>query len=182
MPILRSDVDLRARMIRAGEHATAPLPLGPLPARELRAALTQLIDETLLAGEAERLGVARPTERDLARERARLANLAGGATRLGALLDALGADRREVDAHAARRASVSVFLVANLDAAPPTDAEVAEFHARTGEHPFGDRPLEDVRDALRAYMMQQRLQAAVGRWVTRLRARVPVWVHPDFET
>jgi hypothetical protein len=178
--ILRSDVDLRARMRLAGREPESALPLGPLPLALQIATLDELIGETLIAMEAARVQIGTPTERDIARERARLTTLAGGPTRLGELLAALGADAAEVDAAAERRASVAVFLVANLDASLPSDAEVERVY-EGGRHPFMDRPLDDVREALRAYLMQAKLEIAVARWVGTLRDRVTVRVHPDFQ-
>jgi hypothetical protein len=177
--ILRSDVDLRARMHLAGSVDDDALPLGPLPRDLLRATLDELVGETLIAMEAARVQIGAATERDIARERARLATLAGGPTRLRALLAALGADMAEVDQAAARRASVAVFLVANLDASVPSDAEVERVYA-SGNHPFADLALDDVREPLRAYVMQSKLETAVARWVSTLRGRVSVHVHPDF--
>lgn len=178
--ILRSDVDLRARMRLAGRDEAGALPLGPLPLELQVATLDELVGETLIAMEAARVQIGAPTERDIARERARLTTLAGGPTRLGELLAALGADIAEVDASALRRASVAVFLVANLDASLPSDAEVERVY-EGGRHPFTDRPLEDVREPLRAFLMQSKLEIAVARWVATLRARVTVRVHADFQ-
>ncbi len=178
--ILRSDVDLRARMRLAGREEEGALPLGPLPLDLQIATLDELIGETLIAMEAARVQIGAPTERDVARERARLTTLAGGPMRLGELLAALGADAAEVDAAAQRRASVAVFLVANLDASLPSDAEVERVY-EGGRHPFVDRPLEDVREPLRAFLMQAKLEIAVARWVGTLRDRVTVRVHADFQ-
>jgi len=178
--ILRSDVDLRARMRLAGRDEGGALPLGPLPLDLQVATLEELVGETLIAMEAARVQIGAPTERDIARERARLTTLAGGPNRLAELLQALGADVAEVDASALRRASVAVFLVANLDASLPSDAEVERVY-EGGRHPFADRPLDDVREPLRAYLMQSKLEIAVARWVGTLRDRVTVRVHADFQ-
>ena len=75
---------------------------------------------------------------------------------------------------------VAVFLVANLDASLPSDAEVERVY-EGGRHPFVDRPLEDVREPLRAFLMQAKLEIAVARWVGTLRDRVTVRVHADFQ-
>lgn len=178
--ILRSDVDLRARMRLAGRTDAGALPLGPIPLDLQVATLEELVGETLIAMEAARVQIGAPTERDIARERARLTTLAGGPARLQELLAALGADVAEVEASALRRASVAVFLVANLDASLPSDAEVERVY-EGGRHPFAGQPLDDVREALRAYLMQSKLETAVQRWVGTLRDRVTVRVHADFQ-
>jgi len=173
--ILRSDVELRARMALGGQEGE-PLPARSLPPDLLSATLDQLIGELLIAREAERVRVSTPDERDLAREMARFEEEAGGADRLAALLERLGASRGEVEAMARRRALVAAFLQANLEGTTVvTDAELDRAY-ETGEHPFTDRPIEEVRGDLRAWLSRRALDRAVRRWVSVLRARTTVRV------
>ncbi|MEM1416175.1 MAG: hypothetical protein AAGH15_14810 [Myxococcota bacterium] len=173
--ILASDVELRARIRLAGQ-TSGPLPLGPLPAGLLRATLDELVGEVLIAREADRIQVASPAATDVARERRRLLRLAGGQARLEALLGALGASDGEVEAMAERRARVRVFLQANLAGeARVTDAQLEEAFA-TGEHPFLGQELDDVREAMRVYLVRQALDRALRRWIEVLRGRSVVRV------
>ena len=178
--ILRSDVELRARIALSGqaENATG---FEALPPDLLRATLDQLIGEALIAREAERVRVSSPSEADVERERRRLAEEAGGPTRLATLLERLGATAPEVEALARRRALVTSFLQVNLEGTTVvTDAQVDHAYEE-GDHPFTDRPLDEARDDLRAWLARRALDRAVRRWVTVLHARTTVRVLVQYD-
>ena len=147
--ILISDVELSARIRLSGQAAR--LPIGPIPDALLEATLDELIGNALIAREADRLRAGDPEPAAIARERARLVTLAGGAPRLGALLEAIGATDAEVDALARQRAYVDAFLRANLEGSTVvSDAQIQRVYDE-GEHPFVGRPLEaesEVSDGL----------------------------------
>lgn len=171
--ILRSDVELRARIAVSGRTERASLG-APLPPALLAATLDQIIGEALIAREAERVRVSSPNDADVERERQRLEDEAGGAARLRVLLARLGAGGAEVQAMARRRALVTAFLQANLEGTTVvTDAQVERAYEE-GQHPFTDRPLEEVRGELQAWLSRRALDRAVRRWVSVLRARTPV--------
>lgn len=172
--ILRSDVTLRARIALGG--ATDRLPVGPLPAPLLAAALDELIGEVLIAREADRLRAAQPSADEIARELARLEAQAGGAARLNAILRAVSAGPDELEAIARRRAYVGAFLHANLEGSTTvSDAQVARVF-ESGEHPFAGRTIDEVREPLRALIAQRALRRDVRRWIEVLRRRTPVRV------
>jgi hypothetical protein len=178
--VLRSDVELRARIVLAGRAADRPLPLGPIPRDLLRAVLDEVVGQLLIAREAERVRVAEPTEAQIALERRRLEELAGGAARLRELVRAVGAAASEIDVIARRRATVVVFLDANLEGTTViTDAQVERAFA-AGGHPFAEQPLEEAREPLRAWLARQALERAVRRWVGVLRGRTVVRVLASF--
>lgn len=165
--VLRSDVELRARMRLAARSDR--LPTGPLPEPLLAAALEEIIGEVLIAREADRLRAARPRDADVARERARLEELAS-------VSRYLGVEANEIDEIARRRAYVEAFLVANIEGAGDlSDAQLRRAYD-AGGHPFAGRPLEDVREVLRAWLDQRRLQRDVARWIEVLRSRTEVRV------
>jgi hypothetical protein len=177
--VLRSDVVLRARIALAGR--TQRLPTGPVPTSLLGAMLEEILGEVLIEREADRLRAERPSDEEIARERARLEEQAGGATRLGQLLEVIGAGTEEIDAIALRRAYVSAFLRANLEGSTlVSDAQLARVY-ESGEHPFAGRPLDDVREPLRAWIAQTALQRDVRRWIEVLRRRTPVRVLAEWE-
>jgi hypothetical protein len=179
--ILRSDVSLRARLHLAGRAPEGPLPIGPLPPALLRATLDELIGETLVAREAERVRIRAPSDADVARERDRLVEEAGGEARVASLLAALGAEHAELDELARRRGLVDAFLRANLEGGSEvSDADVERAY-EAGGHPFADLDLDDARDALRVWLGRRQLERAVSRWVTTLRARTPVRVLARYE-
>lgn len=176
--ILRSDVELRARLRLAGE--TGVVTMAPLPEALLRASLDELVTEALIAREAERVRVVNPDDAQIAAERARLEAIGGGASLVRDLLRVVGASADELEAWARRRALVSAFLTANLQGATQiSDAQVDRAY-ESGEHPFVDRPLDDVREELRAWLSHQALDRAVRRWVQVLRGRTPVRMFVDW--
>jgi hypothetical protein len=111
--ILRSDVELRARLERLGTTGAAPR--DELPRTLLASALNALVREHVIAREARRLQVVRADAADLEREREQLIASSGGPARRRALLDAFGVRADEIEAAARRRALVAAFLRANLE-------------------------------------------------------------------
>ncbi|HEY2734463.1 MAG TPA: hypothetical protein VGI70_10790, partial [Polyangiales bacterium] len=114
--ILRSDVELRARLSLLG-HDVAHALLGELPASLLAATLDELLGEQLIATEAERVQIAKPSPNEIARERREIEREAGGHRAVVQLLGRLDASGSELDVMAARRALISAFLRANLEGA-----------------------------------------------------------------
>ncbi len=173
--ILHSDVDFRARLRLIGERPGHPH-LGPLPRGLLRATLQELIGEALIAREAERVQLPSPTGRRLVAERRRLEALAGGRESFQALVRALGVTDEELRAIVSQRALVSAFLEANLEGTEVVSEQRIEEVYASGEHPFIGRALEEVREALRVWLVRAALDEAVARWVQVLRGRTTVRV------
>lgn len=171
--ILRSDVDLRARIALRGRVDTAATQTD-LPPDLLNATLDELVGEALIAREAERVRVRESEARDLEVERAQLVSLAGGQEGFDEVVRATHATPREITAMVTRRAQVTAFLEANLEGTTVvTDSQLLLAY-ESGEHPFVGRPLEEVETDLRAFLARRALERAVARWVTVLRARFPV--------
>lgn len=178
--ILRSDVELRARIALAG-RTSGPLPLGPIPRGLMAATLRELIGEHLLSREARRLAAARASAAEVVRERQRLMRSAGGGARLRELLRAIGGRLAEIDAIAQRRALVAAFLSANLEGATVvTDAEVERAYAAEPER-FGELPRELAHAQLRAQLARKALDETIARWVEVLRARIPVRIYAEYQ-
>ncbi len=168
--ILHSDVELAARLAIAAASGDA-FALEVLPARVLGAALDGLVGEALIAREAARVEIARATAEDRAREHARIAATFGGEDGLARFLERAGATEDELRRLETRRAVVSVFLRASVAGGEVVRDDEVERAYAAGEHPFGDAPLDEVREPLRALLLRQRLEAAVARWVSVLRSR-----------
>jgi len=170
--ILQSDVELRARLslLRAAGEAAA---LGPLSADLLRATQQELLGEALIALEAARLSLASPKHDAQLRERQRLVAGAGGRNLVFGLLARLGVTMAELDAIALRRVVVSDSLDANLVGTTELTPGELQRAYEVADHPFHDRPFEEIRDALRGFLAQRSLEQAVGSWVEGLKARVP---------
>jgi hypothetical protein len=178
--ILRSDVELRARLGLAGQ--SEQITPGPLPDALLVAVLDEIIGEELISREADRLRAAPPSDGEIARERERLIASSGGQERVDALLRAMDGSQAEIDAIARRRAYVAAFLRANLEgSAVIGDAQIDRVY-ESGNHPFVGHPLADVREPLRAWIVQRRVRRDVRRWVEVLRGRstvrvIATWSH-----
>lgn len=170
-----SDVELRARLELAARGAEVPL--GPLPRALLAATLEQIVGELLVAREAERLHLADPSDADVVAQRARLAAGVGGEDALARAVTRAGASMAELDAIALRRAVVASFFRANLEGGDEVADEEVERAYAAGEHPFGDAPLDAVREPLRRWLAERALERDVRRWLEVLRARTTVRVH-----
>lgn len=170
--ILRSDVEVRARLAVAAR--SPDLPRTALPAPLLAATLEELIGELLVAREAERLHAPEPTDARVAEHRDELVRSLGGPERFARFLATYDVSAEEIEDIAQRRAFVDAFLRANLEGSTlVSDAQLTEVY-ESGEHPFADRPLEEIRDALRAWLGAAALSRDVARWIEVLRSRTPV--------
>lgn len=179
--ILRSDVELRARMALSG-RTSGELPLGRLPAPLLKATLAEIVGEHLLAREARRVQVGNVSASDRETQRAQLVRGAGGDERMAALMRVLGVAGGEIDAIAERRALVAAFLRANLEGTtvvPAVEFERAWEVEREGIPPE-ERPT--AMKALRARLAREALDRAIARWVGVLTARTTVETYADYDT
>ncbi|MET0340381.1 MAG: hypothetical protein ABW252_05235 [Polyangiales bacterium] len=170
--LLRSDVELRARLGLAREGGLGPA-LGALPEPLLAASLRELLGEALIAVEATRLSLAAPTSEAVAEERARLIGTGDAGRDSAELLRALGVGDRELTRWAERRAVVRGFLQANLEGTLDVREGELERLFQSDPGPFAGRALDEVRTRYAAWLTQQRLQQAVERWVQSLTQRTP---------
>jgi hypothetical protein len=179
--ILQSDVELRARMLLLGRDRDQALH-GELPQGLLSAALRELIGERLIAREAERVQITRPTQAMVQQEKQRLLLSAGGVDLVWVLLEKLGASPAELDRMAERRALVGAFLRANLESTTViTDREIDDYIARERARFAGQDPAQ-ARVEVRALLARTSLARNIERWVRVLRARVPVRIYAAFES
>jgi hypothetical protein len=160
--VLRSDVELYA-LIQLSGDTSGPLPKKPLPVPLLRRALRQLVGEHVIAREAERVRVSEPRSSDLLRERRRLALRAGGRRRLNALLRETSVSKRELERILLRRARVTAFLKANLEAPGSTGGRRPD--DGTGRDPGSQ---------------EASLQKATERWIRLLMVRTPVRMFGEY--
>lgn len=177
-PILRSDVELRARMAIAGQ--TGRVARVVLPEGLLAATLRQLVGEVLIEREADRLRAEVPSDGAIERARERLVRESGGEAVLGQLAETLGVGARELEAIARRRAYVDAFLRANLEGNTVVSDSQVERAFEAGEHPFVGRELADVREVMRVWLARQVYDRDVARWIEVLRNRARVRVLVDW--
>jgi hypothetical protein len=176
--ILRSDVELRARILLTGQRGRVVE--GPISGFWLAQALEQMIGESLIAREAERVRLATPTATDQQQERVHLQDLAGGPQLFVTLMALVRVSQAELDKMVRRRTLVAVFLTANLDRVTViTDAEIERAYERAREQLAG-RTLDDTRELIRAQLARDAMQSTVAQWVKKLRARTTVHVVADY--
>lgn len=177
--VLRSDVELRARLSLLG-RLEDPSELSPLPRSLLRATLSEIVGELLIAREARRLQASTPSATDVERERVRLLRAAGGHGRVAALLVALSANEDELTAIARRRALVAGFLSANLEGVTEITESALDQALADDPSLLQDRTREQARVELRARMSREALDRTIARWVAVLRARTEVHLYAGY--
>jgi hypothetical protein len=176
--ILRSDVELRARILLSGERGR--LVEGAISGYWLAQALEQMVGEALIAREAERVRVATPTEIDQRAERTHLEELAGGSQMLATVMALMRVSQAELTEMVRRRALVAVFLTANLDRVTViTDAEIERAYEHAKDQ-LGGRSLDETREMIRVQLAREAMQSTVAQWVASLRARTTVNVVADY--
>ena len=168
--VMSSEVEVAARLAlieRRAERAVVDEGLR-------RAVLDQLVAEVLVYREAERLALAEVSPEDLARGREAFASRVGGPAALARFVSDNHLVAAEVLELVSRRVVVERFVQTNVRAGiEVSDEDVAREYARA-DHPFAGRPLADVHDALRAWLVETRFRAALDRWVRALRGRARV--------
>lgn len=176
--ILRSDVTLRARMLllgRAGERTLDD----PIPDSLRAVVLRALIDEALIALEAERIDLPTPGRDALDVERARLYASVGGEGNMKLLRQRLGVPGAELEAIVARRARVAAFLELHLGGENLVAEHEVKRRYDEGNHPFVEMSYEEAAAPLRVMMMDERMGRAVSEWVSILRERTPVEIRAE---
>ncbi len=178
--ILRSDVELRARISLLGQDRERALS-ADLPAALLSATLMELVGEALIAREADRVQIAPPGQVEVQREKDRMTLMAGGSAWLQALTLHMGASASELDVIARRRALAAAFLSANLEGAMLiTESEVEERY-RVEQELYADADPAKVRELIRARLAKEALNRNIERWVRVLQARTPVRMFANFD-
>lgn len=176
--VLVSDIELHARLRLAGESSIEAPERGPLDDLLFRDAFREVIAETLLYMEAQRVQVAPPTQAMIDAEWQRFLQSVGGATRLDRVRRSLGVPEEEISVLVEQRAWIAAFLEANLRGSDDVDAETVERVYASGEHPFTALSLEEARDPLRAWIRTSRVELAVRAWIDALRGRARVVISP----
>lgn len=170
--ILRSDVELRARLSLLAAGAADPVH-ALLPPDLLQATLSELLGESLIVIEASRLSIALPSPDEVRNQRMRLA--ASTATGLGLpqLITTWGLAEAELSEIARRRAIVGAFLAANLEGTlEVSDTELLRAF-QNEQHPFKDQPFEQAEPLFSLWYAQRSMQESVARWVLSLKDRTP---------
>jgi hypothetical protein len=159
-------------------HRLDVLRAGRPPQRLLDAVLETLVSHLLIEDEAAELELVTLSDADVAAERASLEGRLGGPGALERFRLAVGAPAELIESIVRRRALVAAFVRRNIQAgASVTDLDVEEAYRR-GDHPFGTRPLEEIRPALEAYIVATRQREQLSQWLREARRRSRVTIVP----
>ncbi len=161
----------RARSIESASHRV-------LSDRLLEAVLETIVNHLLIEGEAERLELVSLDDEDVLAERRAIEQRVGAEGSLEGLRESLGAPVELIDAIVRRRALVAIFIRNNVQLTVTVTDEDVDGVYRSGDHPFGDRPLEEVRDALEALVVARRHRERLARWLSDARSRSWVRIIP----
>lgn len=177
--VLLGELEVEARLVRAGEQGAATLGQ-PLSSRELRDALDRLVDRLIVYTEAERLQVfdlaAGDVDRAVLGLHARL-----GAAPLDAFLASWDVDARTLAGIVQRELRVARYLDGRFRlAARPKETEVLAFFRDHADELQG-RTFDQAAPGLRASLARERFQQLSEAFVADVRRRARVRVLRDFD-
>ena len=153
--------------------------------RQVRAALDHHLSEEMLASLAGKLIAGsppwqRPTKADLDRIRnalgAALLERLGGDGRVQAAASAEGLDASEVDALWQRQALAAWYIQRAMSPVLEPSEEQLREAFRTATHPYRGKEFATVRDALRGWLVVERVRAAEAAFLQSARTRMRVIV------
>jgi hypothetical protein len=169
-PITLTRLREEARVALVGRGATEAA-FGKLDAKALSAALEWLIDQTLVAEEADRLLVAEVGREEAAAELRRFRARFASADEYARFLSGIDAPEEELVVTLARNLRVQRFVERRVgQTVRPTDGDVEDYLRARGVSPEAGA----ARDAVRAHLGEQRLAAEVRKIVGDLRGRAVV--------
>lgn len=173
------ELEVEAQLVLAERAHSVDIALGrPLPERLRASVLETIINYLLIESEASRLALVSVSDSEVDSERRVIERRAGGEGALEQLRQSTGAPVELIDTIIRRRALVSLFIQRNIQlVAPITELDVDEAYAR-GDHPFGDRPLEEIRSSIETYLTARRQRERLTQWLEEARRRSRVWIIP----
>lgn len=169
--VLWSDVELEVFL----ERARARADLAPAASSSERdAARERLIGRALLVNEASRMRMDDVDEGRKSTEWRRLFDQLGGARVVDQVGVRVGVVDGELDRYVELEAIERGFVLASADQGGLVTESELEAAYEEGQHPFVGMPLDSVREALRAWLLDRRVRTETERWVALLRERVVV--------
>lgn len=168
--ILQSDVTMATRLGLASSPA-APDP-SPAP-------LDALIERRLVLEEVDRYAPADPSAADVDRRLAEVRDRAGAG--FEAVLRDTGVSIDQVRRQVRDDLRIEAYLLQRFGAMQPSDDEIQQYY-RDHQSEFvrngAIRPLDDVRDVLRAKLIASQRGVMIKDWVAGLRRRATVNILP----
>jgi len=148
----------------------------PLDAAALKAALAWLVDQTVIMDEVTRLQVFEVDRAEVLAELRQFKDRFPGPEAYRAFLRRLDLAEEELLVVLRRMLRVQRYLDSRASRAGRVrDADVEDFYHQH-QADFGGRPLEEVREAVRAHLADRRVKAEVQAVVAELRGRAEIRV------
>lgn len=147
----------------------------PLDAAALHASLEWYVDQVLLHDEAARLDVFEVDRADALAALARFREVFPRPEDYRAFLAALEIDEEEVLGVLRRMLRVRRYLESRLGRVRVTDADAEAWYRRHAAE-MGDRPLADVKDVVRARIVEERVDGETRAILADLRSRSDIRV------
>jgi len=144
------------------------------------AALSQLIDRTLMLAEVKRFAPSEPTMREVQARIEQMQQRFDSPAARARALAALGIDEERLQLLARDDLRIRAYLAGRFAGTPqPTEQQVDEYLRAGRQAPAGDgRPLsvDDARERARQQLAAERRQVLVAEWLADLRRRADITV------
>lgn len=173
------ELEVEAQLLLAERAHSVEVALGrPVPEQLRESVLETVINYLLIESEASRLALVSVSDSEVTAERHVIELRAGGEGALEQLRQRTGAPEELIDTIIRRRALVSLFIQRNIQlVAPITELDVEEAFTE-GDHPFGDRPLEEIRSSIETFLTARRQRERLTQWLENARRRSRIWIIP----
>jgi len=148
--------------------------------KSLRATiLEQIVDDTVILREAERLGSGDVEEEKIDEELERAAQAAGGMDRFTALLGEASIPIEKVRSILERRLVADRYVLDSLRLSMSYTEKDLRDAFETMSHPFKDRSLEEVHEEFVEYLLGEEAAAHRAELVSTLSERCHIWLFID---
>lgn len=173
------ELEVEARLLLAERaHSVRGATTGDLPAELLETTLQTTISHLLIEAEAARLQLVSVSRDEIEAERRQSEERISGENALERFQRATGAPDDLLSSIYRRRALVTAFIQQNIQLSTRATEEQVEAVYESGDHPFGDRPLEEIRGALEAFITARSQRERLAEWLEDARARSRIRLIP----
>jgi hypothetical protein len=172
------ELEVEARLMLAERARSVDAASARLDAQLLDTVLGSIVNQLLLSEEAARLQLVTVSDEQIAAERGSLEERLGGPGSIERFCAITSASSGLIDDIVRRRLVAAEFVQQNIQlASSVSDADVEDAFL-AGNHPFGDRPLEEIREQLEAFILARRQRQRLEQWLEDARERSVIRIIP----
>lgn len=165
------ELEVEARLLLAERTRSLDAALRNLDSRFLGTVRDTIVNQLLIVGEATRLQLVTLEDDAVAAERQSLEARLGGPGSIERFCSLTHASNDLVDQIIRRRLLATSYIQQNIQLSfTVTESDLVEAH-RDGNHPFGDRDLEEIRGQLQAFILARRQRQRLVEWLQESRER-----------